>query len=96
MLLEIGVHAPRIDRAEYFIGSDPGTGKAMNIPLSSPAETVNVNFELTTGTLSTGFHNLYVRARYENGLWGLSERRLFYLAPSPVDLGDIDAEQQSF
>ncbi|CAN0112144.1 unnamed protein product, partial [Chrysoparadoxa australica] len=34
---------------------------------------------LSTDTLSTGFHVLYLRAKEEGGTWGLSESRLIYV-----------------
>jgi len=69
----------KINKAEYFIDSDPGFGKAVTIPVSTPAKDVSLNFLANLSGLSQGFHIIGVRARDDNGAWSMKHEQLFYL-----------------
>ncbi|MCE6991755.1 T9SS type A sorting domain-containing protein [Dyadobacter sp. CY323] len=92
-LLYLGAQAQNIDRAEYFVDADPGVGKATNVPVGSAGELVNLNFTMPTNSLANGFHNLYFRVRYETGIWGLYEKRMFYVAAAPADAENVTAAE---
>jgi hypothetical protein len=69
---------PTINAKEYFIDTDPGVGMAVSFTGTSLA--------LPT-TLTDGIHTIYFRARYDNGQWGLTESRPFYI--NPLDLTPV-------
>lgn len=70
--------AQNIDRAEYFIDSDPGFGNGTAITVSVPASDVTLNFSANLGSVSSGFHTLYVRGRDENGIWSIGYAHAFF------------------
>jgi hypothetical protein len=70
--------AQNIDRAEYFIDSDPGLGNGTAITVSVPAPDVTLNFGVDLGSVSSGFHTLYVRGRDDNGTWSIGHAHAFF------------------
>lgn len=75
----------KINKAEYFFDNDPGIGNATQVNIPTPTDTANLALNISTTGLSTGFHNLFVRYRYNNGVWGLYEGRPFYIITSAVN-----------
>ncbi|MFY0605218.1 MAG: cadherin domain-containing protein [Cyclobacteriaceae bacterium] len=72
-------HGQTINKAEYFLDSDPGLG--MGTPVSiTPAVTIDQNFSLTTTGFTAGLHRLYIRAQQSNGLWSIPKTRFFYVS----------------
>ena len=59
---------------EYFFDADPGPGNGISI-LIAPANLVTVQTIIDLSNLSTGLHRLYVRARDENGNWGIVQSK---------------------
>ena len=72
---------PDITALEYFIDTDPGAGNGTPVA-TTPGTTTNKIFTVPTASLSAGFHRLYLRGRFANGRWGLTEERTFYLSPT--------------
>ena len=66
--------AQNITRLEYFFDTDPGYGNATNIAISSSPD-IALNFTANLSGLSTGIHQLYVRAKDANAKWGLLNSR---------------------
>ncbi len=64
--------------SEYFIDKDPGTGKGTGININSKDTVVSI-FNVNTRGLSTGFHQLYIRAKDTTGKWSIAEQRTFYI-----------------
>ncbi|MDZ7649733.1 MAG: hypothetical protein U5K54_22735 [Cytophagales bacterium] len=62
--------AQTITRVEYFFDTDPGFGTATSIPVANAAN-ITQGFIVPLGTVSEGFHSLYIRAKDNNGLWSL-------------------------
>lgn len=81
LLYSNAVFAQTINRAEYFIDTDPGHGNGTPVTVSTPSANVNFNFTINTNFLSTGFHTLGFRLRQNNGLWGHPNHTLFYITP---------------
>jgi PKD repeat protein len=61
---------PSISQAEYFINTDPGVGKGVNIPLTSGNE-ITKDFIMPATGLSPGFCRIYVRVRDLARKWSL-------------------------
>ena len=69
----------KINKAEYFIDSDPGFGKAVQIPVSVPAKKLSLSFNVNATSLSQGFHMMVLRARDELGRWSATREQAFYV-----------------
>lgn len=69
---------PNIVKGEYFIDTDPGFGKGVNVPLTPGPDlsTLSLAFDITS--LANGFHQLYLRFKDAGGNWGLTQKRMFY------------------
>lgn len=69
-----------ITRIEYFFDTDPGYGSA-NCGLVSftPGNNlVNITAEIPVGSLTPGFHKIFIRAKDETGAWSNAHYRSFY------------------
>ncbi|XOV92651.1 MAG: T9SS type A sorting domain-containing protein [Bacteroidota bacterium] len=74
-----------VDTIEYFFDKDPGYGQGIIIdpPDFTAGNSVTLgDFTLSTDTLSTGFHVLFMRAKAQGGAWGASESRIIYVDQS--------------
>jgi len=80
--------AQQIIQAEYFTGEDPGPGNATEIPIVPGQQIEDISFSADISDLEQGFHNLFVRAKDENGKWSLTNTHNFYkdqlLPPDPL------------
>ncbi len=85
-----------INRAEYFIDTDPGSGNGTPVTISTPAANVNFSFSINTNSLSTGFHLLGFRVRQNNGTWSHANHTLFYITPVvPTATNLVSAEYKT-
>jgi hypothetical protein len=66
---------------EYFIDTDPGVGKGIALNTAGGI-TVSDKFNIVLPTLTTGFHNLFIRSKNADGIWGMYEGRVFYVQPA--------------
>jgi hypothetical protein len=69
---------PNINKAEFFIDTDPGFGKATDIPVSAASNILDKTAIVPLGAVTDGIHNLYVRSRDVNGKWSISNKLPFY------------------
>ena len=69
---------PNVNKAEYFVDTDPGFGSGTNIPLTAGTNVSNIALTASITSLSTGFHTFYVRVRDANGKWSITHNRAFY------------------
>ncbi len=61
---------PAISKAEYFINNDPGFGNGVNIPISAvQVDLSNINFNISSASLTSGTDFLFVRTKNEKGQW---------------------------
>jgi gliding motility-associated-like protein len=75
----------KIVQLEYFIDTDPGIGAATQATGFSAASALsNIPIDVNVGSLTIGFHNLFVRAKTQDGVWSLSNSRGFYVSALPV------------
>ena len=71
-----------INRAEYFIDSDPGTGLGSPITINTPGVSVSQNIGINIGALGQGFHRMVIRVRSSAGVWSEQLSNLFFVLPS--------------
>ncbi|WP_310559926.1 T9SS type A sorting domain-containing protein, partial [Flavobacterium sp.] len=69
-----------IAAVEYFIDTDPGVGKGIALNTAGGLS-VSETFNIALPTLTAGFHNLFIRSKNADGIWGLYEGRVFYVQP---------------
>src|SRR6186713_2415779 len=70
------VQAQQLVAAEYFFDTDPGIGAASPLSVTT-GDSVVFTGNIPSGALPQGFHFLNIRAKNSNGVWSLSERRMF-------------------
>ena len=75
----VSIGFAQIDKAEYFIDTDPGIegSGTISIPIPTPSFSVSESFSVDTSLLSNGIHTLYVRARETSGNWSLYFKQTF-------------------
>jgi hypothetical protein len=74
-----------IGNVEYYIDNDPGPGNGTFIPIfTSFPHSVDLFHSIPTGSLSTGFHMLHVRAQDGDGNWGIPDSKPFYVVQGGV------------
>ncbi|MCX6257749.1 MAG: hypothetical protein NTW49_07645 [Bacteroidia bacterium] len=78
----------QIDRAEFFIDSDPGNGNAMAINIPQATGILETTLSLSLDGISPGFHNLYIRVRNNQGIWSIYEYRCIFIQPQVQVLND--------
>jgi hypothetical protein len=86
---------PKFTKGEYFIDTDPGTGKAKAITVSTADSAITQTFTASTTGLSPGYHRLYIRTRDSEGRWSLTARRIIEIAKS-LDTAKITAAEYFF
>lgn len=67
-----------VNKAEYFVDTDPGFGNATDVPVTAGTNIANVAIPIDISSLSMGAHNIYLRTKDINGTWGLTNRWLFF------------------
>ncbi len=86
-----GAGLVQVEEIEYFFDQDPGYGMGTSFTAFTAADVVNQLENVSTGSLSIGFHTLFVRARSVGNTWGIPESRLVYVDPSGFMSSDIVA-----
>jgi gliding motility-associated-like protein len=80
-LFGVNVNAQNLVRFEHFFDTDPGYGSG-TITNVTPAPTItNFDIPLSTGSLTPGFHKLYIRAQNASNVWTHTHIRDFYIVP---------------
>ena len=73
---------PNLNRIEYFIDTDPGYGAGTNVPFTTGTTVTDLAFTVPLGSVSDGFHTLFIRARDANNRWSVVQSRPFYKVPA--------------
>ena len=81
-----------IINAEYFFDTDPGFGNATNIPLTAGTNLQNINFSAAIGSITNGFHYLFLRSKDANGRWSITDHIPFYKIGSIASGNIMQAE----
>ena len=71
----------RIIAAEYFLDKDPGQGMGTPIAVTK-GDSVNVIANISTSTMGTGFHYMFVRTEDSLGRWSLYQGQEFFIQPA--------------
>ena len=82
-----------INKAEYYIDTDPGQSNGTIIPPFMSGQTINFNASVPTLGLTSGFHNLFIRTRLSNGIWSQSESRLFFISDLTSNAANIKSAE---
>jgi hypothetical protein len=84
-----------IDRAEYFIDTDPGFGNAITIPVPTPGNYLTLQLDPGLEGLDQGMHHIHFRARDVSGRWGSVIHRVFLMAALPSS-GESEIQQVEY
>jgi hypothetical protein len=68
----------KVTGGEYFIDTDPGFGKGIAVAVTQSTDINNLSFTADVTSLQKGFHQLYLRFKDANGVWGQTNNRSFY------------------
>ena len=75
--------AQQISSAEYFFDADPGQGNGTAVSITTPADTVTLQFNAGVTGLTVGPHYFCLRTKDSQGVWSMQTSRLFYINPVP-------------
>ncbi len=67
-----------IVKGEYFFDIDPGVGNALQINVNA-GNNINQNMNISAAGLTPGIHNLFIRVKNNNGIWGHYQRRMLFI-----------------
>ncbi len=77
--------------AEYFFDTDPGTGNATVLNISSGSN-LDTRFAIPLTSVATGIHILHLRVKNNLNQWGLYARQAFYKSPQILGNNIVAAE----
>ena len=85
--MEATQHNPKpfISEVEFFVNSDPGFGNGTFASFEEDSNVLAGTFVDLTG-LNPGNHTLYMRAKDENGNWGVTHTETFAICPESMGL----------
>lgn len=78
------IFAQDITEVEYFFNTDPGVGQATSLSNFTAANELSFSALINADALSRGIHTLFIRAKNEDGEWGLPIKKLVL-----VDEGNV-------
>lgn len=84
--------ATSITGLEYFIDNDPGMGNATALSVNTNSGSLTQTYSISMGTLTEGFHKLYIRTQDDLGTWSLYDKRTFFVTPEPNNTTIVSAE----
>lgn len=69
---------PELTQLEYFLDTDPGFGNGTPILAPAGSKSITQLFNIPMTNVSNGIHVLYVRAKNDDGRWGMTQNMPFY------------------
>jgi hypothetical protein len=84
------ITAPALSRIEYYIDTDPGYGAGTNVTFTAGNVVTDLAFTVPLGSVTDGFHTLFIRTRDANNKWSLVQSRPFFKAAAPAALANIN------
>lgn len=85
-LFPVNPGVSNINKAEYFLDTDPGFGNGTSISVSSGADISANNIAVDISSLADGIHRVYVRTQNSTGNWSLTNVASFYIVPVNFDI----------
>src|SRR4051812_8792783 len=79
-----------INKVEYFVDADPGFGNATAITFTPTADTSGLIISVNTVSLSTGFHNVFMRSQNTTGRWSLTNHWLFFKDKTSASVNKVE------
>jgi len=73
----VSVQSYKIIAAEYFYDIDPGVGNGIPITFTPTADSIGLERYFSVAGLEPGSHRLFVRAKDEDGKWGIYKDQQF-------------------
>ena len=70
--------AGNVNKAEYFVDTDPGFGNGTDVVVSAGTNISNVLIPVDISSFGMGLHSVYLRTKDVNGTWSLTSRWLFF------------------
>jgi len=70
--------AGNVNKAEYFVDTDPGFGNGTDVAVSAGTNISNVLIPVDISSFGMGLHSVYLRTKDVNGTWSLTSRWLFF------------------
>jgi len=70
---------PDIIRVEYFFDTDPGFDNGVEL-IISPGYELSLEEIIDCGILTNGLHTIGIRAKDDNGIWGITQLHQFVLS----------------
>lgn len=67
-----------ITQLEYFFDTEPGYGAGIPLTVTAGSQ-INIQSLISSSSLSNGFHLIGIRARDDDGQWGIAETKVFYV-----------------
>ena len=78
LLMSMQLCAQTINKAEYFVDTDPGFGNGTDVVITTPSANVtDLLVSVNISSLSKGFDNVCLRSRNDAGNWSMTNRWLF-------------------
>jgi hypothetical protein len=69
---------PALEKAEYFVDTDPGFGNAIQVPISTGLTALtNIPVSVNLSVLADGMHRLYMRTQDTFKAWSVTQSHLF-------------------
>lgn len=93
---ETGSGVILVEEVEYFFDTDPGYGMGAKFTSFTAANTINQVENLSTASLTAGFHTLFIRAKSVGNTWGVPESRLVYVDPTGAGLVEVEEVEYFF
>ena len=78
------IPSTNVNRLEYFVDTDPGTGNGIPVTITPGANIADVFFTVDITGLTNGFHNIFIRSKDNAGNWSITNKWLFFKDIIPV------------
>lgn len=85
-----------VEEVEYFFDSDPGYDMGTKFTAFTAGNAINQVENVSTSSLSTGFHTLFIRAKSVGNTWSIPESRLVYVDPTGAGLVLVEEVEYFF
>ena len=79
LISTIWARGQNIDKAEYFLNTDPGAGKGTALAVHANSGDLEQTFIIAITGLNKGFHSFYVRTHQADGNWGHYDQKNFFI-----------------